>query len=173
MRTHGSAEELEQRRRKAVALLDKGCSPQEVVKRLGVSSRSVFRWRKAVEDGGAEALTAVPHPGRASFLSDDQKEDLVERLVEGARSQGFDNDLWTCPRVKLLIEREYGVSYHVDHVSRLLRSLGFTPQKPTRRAMERDEEAIENWVRKDWPRIKKRRRGSGRTLFSRTKPAFC
>lgn len=173
MRTHGSADELEQRRRKAVALLDKGCSPQEVVKRLGVSSRSVFRWRKAVQEGGPEALAAVPHPGRASFLSEDQKEDLVERLVEGARWQGFDSDLWTCPRVKLLIEREYGVSYHVDHVSRLLRSLGFTPQKPTRRAMERDDEVIETWVRKDWPRIKKRRRGFRRTSFSRTKPAFC
>jgi len=173
MRTHGSAEDLEQRRRKAVALLDEDCSPQEVVKRLGVSLRSVFRWRKAVEEGGSDALAAVPHPGRASFLSDDQKQDLVERLVEGAQSQGFDTDLWTCPRVKLLIEREYGVSYHVDHVSRLLRSLGFTPQKPTRRALERDEAAIETWIRKDWPHIKKRRRGSGRTSSSRTKAAFC
>ena len=173
MRTHGSARQLEQRRRKAVALLNEGCSPQEVVKRLGVSLRSVFRWRQAVEEGGPDALAAVPHPGRASFLNDDQKEDLVERLVEGARSQGFDSDLWTCPRVKLLIEREYGISYHVDHVSRLLRSLGFTPQKPARRAMERDDEAIENWIRKDWPRIKKRRRASEPILFSPTKPAFC
>jgi len=173
MRTYGSAQQLEQRRRKAVALLHKGCSPQDVVKQLGVSLRSVFRWRKVAEAGGRDALAATPHPGRASFLSDDQKEDLVERIVEGAQSQGFDSDLWTCPRVKLLIERLYGVSYHVDHVSRLLRSLGFTPQKPSRRAMERDEEAIENWVRKDWPRIKKRRRGSKRTSFSRTKPALC
>jgi transposase len=173
MRTHGSAQQLEQRRRKAVALLDDGCSPQEVVKRLGVSLRSLSRWRKAVENGGAEALAAVPHPGRASFLSEEQKEDLVDRLVEGAPSQGFDSDLWTCPRVKLLIERVYGVSYHVDYLPRLLRSLGFTPQKPTRRAAERDDEVIENWVRKDWPRIKKRRRGLKRTSFSRTKPAFC
>jgi len=173
MRTHGSAEDLEQRRRKAVALLDQDCSPQEVAKRLGVSLRSVFRWRKAVADGGAAALAAVPHPGRASFLSEDQQEDLVERLVEGAQSQGFDSDLWTCPRVKLLIERLYGVSYHVDHVARLLRGLGFTPQKPTRRALERDEQAIETWIRKDWPRIKKRRCGWGRTSSSRMKPAFC
>jgi transposase len=173
MRTHGSAEALEQRRRKAIALLDKGCAPQDVVGRLGVSLRSVQRWRKAVQENGDEAIAAVPHPGRASFLSDNQKEDLVDRLVEGAQSQGFDSDLWTCPRVKLLIERLYGVSYHVDHVSRLLRSLGFTPQKPSRRAVERDEEAIETWVRKDWPRIKKRRRGCKRTSFSSMKPAFC
>lgn len=173
MRTHGSAQQLEQRRRNAIALLDKGCSPQEVVRRLRVSLRSVQRWRQAVRENGKAVLAAVPHPGRASFLSDDQKEDLVERLVEGAQSQGFDSDLWTCPRVKLLIERLYDVSYHVDHVPRLLRSLGFTPQKPSRRAVERDEEAIETWVRKDWPRIKKRRRDSGRTSFSRMKPAFC
>lgn len=173
MRTHGSAQQLEQRRRKAIALLDKGCAPQEVVRRLRVSLRSVQRWRQAVREHGKAVLAAVPHPGRASFLSEDQKDDLVERLVEGAQSQGFDSDLWTCPRVKLLIERLYGVSYHVDHVSRLLRSLGFTPQKPLRRAVERDEEAIESWVRKDWPRVKKRRRGSGPTSFSRMKPAFC
>jgi transposase len=173
MRTHGSAQQLEQRRRKAIALLDEGCSPQEVAPRLRVSLRSVQRWRKAVQENGDEALVAVPHPGRASFLSDDQKEDLVDRLVEGAQSQGFDTDLWTCPRVKLLIERLYGVTYHVDHVSRLLHSFGFTPQKPSRRAVEREEEAIENWVRKDWPRIKKRRRVCKPTSSSRMKPAFC
>ncbi len=173
MRTHGSAQQLEQRRRKAIALLREGCWPQEVVRRLGVSLRSLQRWRKAVEENGPKALVAVPHPGRASFLSDEQKEDLLERLVEGPQSQGFDTDLWTCPRVKVLIERLYGVSYHVDHVSRLLHHLGFTPQKPARRAVERDEEAIENWVQKDWPRLKKRRRGSGRTSSLRTKPGFC
>ncbi len=173
MRTHGSAQQLEQRRRKAVALFEEGSSPQEVVKRLGVSSRSLSRWRKAVREGGTEALAAVPHPGRTPFLTEGEREDLVDRLVEGACSQGFDSDLWTCPRVKLLIERVYGVSYHVDYLPRLLRSLGFTPQKPTRRAVERDDEAIETWVRKDWPRIKKRRRGLGRTSFSPMKPAFC
>jgi transposase len=173
MRTHGSAHQLEQRRRKAVALLDEGCTPQEVAQRLVVSLRSLSRWRKAFGEGGSAALVAVPHPGRTPFLTEDQREDLVERLVEGAVSQGFDSDLWTCPRVKVLIEREYGVSYHVDYLPRLLRSLGFTPQKPTRRAVERDDEAVENWVRKDWPRIKKMRRGLGRTSFSRTNPAFC
>ena len=88
MRTHGSAQQLEQRRRKAVTLLHQGCSPQDVVKQLGVSLRSVFRWRKAVEAGGRDALAATPHPGRASFLSDDQKEDLAERIVEGRSPKG-------------------------------------------------------------------------------------
>jgi transposase len=67
--------------------------------------------------------------------------------------------LWTCPRVAQVIRREFGVRYHVDHIGRLLRSLGFTPQKPERRARERDESAIQRWVKQDWPRIKKTPRG--------------
>jgi transposase len=126
----------------------------------------VDRWKKAVREAGKQALAAVPHPGRASFLSAKQQDDLVQRLIAGAQSQGFDTDLWTCPRVKALIERRYGVAYHVDHIPRLLRALGFTPQKPQRRAIERNEEVIEQWVRKDWLRIKKRPRGSARTSFS-------
>lgn len=172
MRTHGSARQLEQRRLEAVALLDKGLSPEEVVSRLGVSRRSVDRWRQAVREQGKEALAAVPHPGRASFLTDRQQEDLIERLIAGALSQGFETDLWTCPRVQALIERRYKVTYHVDHLPRLLRRLGFTPQKPQRRALERDEEAIATWVRKDWRRIKKRPRASRPISFSRTNPAF-
>jgi transposase len=172
MRTHGSAEQLEQRRREAIALLDQGLSPEEVASRLRVSRRSVDRWRQAVREEGVEALAAVPHPGRACFLTDRQRKDLVERLVAGASWQGFPTDLWTCPRIQALIERRYKVTYHVDHIPRLLRSLGLTPQKPQRRAVERDEEAIATWVRQDWPRIKKRRRGSRPISSSRTNPAF-
>jgi transposase len=172
MRTHGSAEELERRRREAVALLDKGWSPQRVADELRVSRRSIDRWRQAVREGGSEAIASVPHPGRASFLSSRQQDDLVERLIAGAQSQGFDTDLWTCPRVKTLIERKYGVAYHVDHIPRLLRALGFTPQKPQRLALERDEESIEQWVQSDWLRIKKRPPGSRPTSFGKTKLAF-
>lgn len=172
MRTHGSAEQLERRRQEAIALLNQGWDPQEVVNRLGVSRRSVDRWRQAVREGGVKALAAVPHPGRASFLSVKQQADLIERLIAGAQSEGFDTDLWTCPRVKALIERRYSVAYHVDHIPRLLRTLGFTPQKPQRRAIERDEAAIQQWVRKDWSRIKKRPRGSRRTSFSSMNRAF-
>src|SRR5262245_50628295 len=172
MRTHGSGEQLEQRRREAVGLLDKGWSPQAVADKLRVSRRSVDRWRQAVREGGKQALAAVLHSGRASLLPPQQQDDLVRRLIAGARSQGFDTDLWTCPRVKAFIERKYGVTYHVDHIPRLLRALGFTPQKPQRRAVERDEEAIEQWVRKDWPRIKKRPRGFRRTSFLPMNRAF-
>jgi|RhiMetStandDraft_8_1073273.scaffolds.fasta_scaffold78920_1 transposase len=172
MRTHGSAQQLEQRRREAVALLDEGLSPAEVADRLRVSRRSVDRWRQVVREQGKESIAAVPHPGRASFLTDRQQEDLIKRLIAGARSQGFESDLWTCPRVRELIERKYQVSYHVDHLPRLLRRLGFTPQKPQRRAVERNEEAIATWIHRDWRRIKKRPRAWRPTSFSRTNPAF-
>jgi len=124
-----------------------------------------------VREQGKEALAAVPHSGRASFLTKRQQQDLIKRLIAGARSQGFETDLWTCPRVRELIERRYKVAYHVDHLPRLLRRLGFTPQKPQRRAIERNEEAIATWVQRDWRRIKKRPGGSRPISFLRTNPA--
>ena len=77
-------------------------------------------------------------------------------MVKGARAAGFATELWTCPRVAEWIEQHFGVSYHVDHVGRLLHSLGFSPQKPQRRAIERDEQAIEHWVEHTWARVKKK-----------------
>ena len=81
---------------------------------------------------------------------------VVARLLKGAKSNGFSTDLWTCPRVAQLIWERFGVDYHVDHIGRLLHGLGWGPQKPQRRAIERDEEAIRRWVNKEWPRIKKK-----------------
>ena len=85
---------------------------------------------------------------RRPELSEDQQEQLCDLLVEGARAAGYDSDLWTCRRVTALIQRHFGVSYHFNHVGRLLHALGFSPQKPLRRARERDEEAIERWRRR-------------------------
>jgi transposase len=80
---------------------------------------------------------------------------LTRILLKGAQAAGFETDLWTCPRVAEIIEQRFGVRYHVHHVSRLLHGLGFSPQKPVRRAVERDEAAIQQWVRSDWQRVKK------------------
>jgi len=155
MRTHGSAEELERRRRKAVALLSQGLSVAEVAKRVGAAERSVRHWRRTAEEFGEAALAATPHPGKSSKLSARQREGLRKRLLTGARSEGFDSDLWTCPRVKEVIRRRYGVDYHVDALPYVLKSLGFTCQKPQLKAVERDDAAIATWIAKDWPRIKK------------------
>jgi transposase len=81
---------------------------------------------------------------------------LEQLLLRGAEAAGYAQDLWTCPRVAQLIAREFGVAYHVAHVGRLLRRLGWTPQRPRRLARERDESQIQRWIKVDWPRIKKK-----------------
>ena len=85
----------------------------------------------------------------------------MARLLKGAKANGFPTDLWTCPRIAQVIEARYGVHYHVDHIVRLMASLGFSAQKPEKQAAERDEERIARWVALDWLRIKKSRTAAG------------
>lgn len=155
MRTQGSAAELEARRRIAGELLLQGKPVAEVARLVQASWSSVKRWKVAVERGGLEALAAKPHPGKPCRLSTRQKQQLVRILTQGPLKSGYGTDLWTCPRVAEVIERRFGIRYHVAHVWRLLSSLGWTCQKPEQRARERDEAAIERWHAQDWPRIKK------------------
>lgn len=159
MRPHGTAEELEARRRRAIRLLQEGHRQAEVARVVGTTRTSVGRWWKAYRRGGEAALRAKPPPGRPSKLTRAQKRGLVRRLLKGARAGGFATDLWTCPRIAELIRRLTGVVYHVDSLPRFLRALGFTCQKPEKRAWERDDEAVARWVAHEWPRIKKKRRG--------------
>jgi transposase len=157
MRPSGSPEQLERRRMKAIALLKEGFTPVEVARRLDVDRRSVRRWRAAHDEAGRDGLAARPVPGRPPRLDAKARSKLERKLLRGARACGFATELWTCPRVAKVIRREFGVKYHVDHIGRLLRSMGWSPQKPERRARERDEEAIRRWVKVDWPRVKKNR----------------
>jgi len=142
-------------------MLDVGMSTTDVARRLKVDPRSVRRWRQACRRRGEAGLRAKPAPGRSCRLSKRQRHGLRRRLLKGAKANGFATDLWTCPRVAEIIERRYGVSYHEDHIGRLLRSLGFSCQKPQKKAAERDESAIARWVAKDWPRIKKSEASAG------------
>lgn len=156
MRPVGSPETLEERRIEAVALLDQGYAPVEVARKFGVDRRSVRRWKASQKKKGKAGLKAVPAPGRPSRLDSRKKGKLRELILQGAQAGGFATELWTCPRIAQVIWREFKVHYHVDHVSRLLHSMGFSPQKPERRALERDEKAIRRWVKVDWPEIKKK-----------------
>jgi len=156
MRPHGSPEELERRRQRALALLDEGLQPVEVAQRLGVDRRSVRRWKAAARQGGLPALAARPASGRPPKLPMRLRPRLEKLLLRGAEAAGYAQDLWTCPRIAQLIGREFNVHYHVAHVGRLLRRLGWTPQRPRRRARERDDEQIQRWTKVDWPRIKKK-----------------
>ncbi|MFC1735154.1 IS630 family transposase [Candidatus Hydrogenedentota bacterium] len=155
MRPHGSPGQLEQRRNRAIELLEQGYQPVDVASMLGVDRRSVRRWKAAYRENGQEGINRKPAPGRPCKLGEKARQELERRLLKGAKAAGFPTDLWTCPRVARLISARFGVTYHVDHIGRLLRSLGWSPQRPQRRAAERNEEAIQGWIKEQWPRIKK------------------
>jgi len=140
---------------RAISLYQEGLQPVEIARRVRVDRRSVRRWKAAFLKSGQEAIRAKPLPGRPAKLNQAAKQVLEALLLRGARAVGYATDLWTCPRVAQVIQKTCGVRYHVDHIGRLLRSLGWTPQKPQRRAIERDEAAIQRWVKTEWPRIKK------------------
>lgn len=166
MRPTGSPEELERRRWRALALLDDGLLPSEVARRVGVDRRSVRRWKAAARKHGEAGVRARAAPGRPPRLTPAYKRRLEALLIKGPLATGFDTDLWTCPRVAELIQQRFGITYHVDHIGRLLHELGWSPQKPARRAVERDEKAIRRWVREDWPRVKKTPTAAGRRSSS-------
>jgi transposase len=140
-----------------MAMLKQGMKPAMVAKTLGTSLVSVGRWRKSCRVGGVEALAAKPVPGRPLKLSLAKRRRIASLLQKGPIHHGFATELWTLARVAEVIERHFRVSYHPSQVWRILRSLGWSCQKPESRARERDEEAIARWRRVDWPRIKKRR----------------
>ncbi len=155
MRTKGSAEALEMRRRIGGKLLQEGKGIREVSRWLGVSPSTVFRWKQALKTHGPEALRAKPHPGRSPKLTAAQKQELESLLLEGARAAGFPTDLWTLERVAQVIERAFGVRYHPRYVWHILTAMGWSAQKPARRARERDEEAIAAWRKEGWAKVKK------------------
>jgi transposase len=155
MRPRGSPEQLEKRRREAVRLLNRGKSLSEAADAVGASYSSVWRWRQAYREGGWEGLRPRPTPGRPSKLSEAQKQALRKVLEAGPLAAGYPTDLWTLRRVAEVIRKRFAVRYNTCHVWFVLRKLGWTCQKPERRARERDEEAIQRWRQRDWRRIKK------------------
>jgi transposase len=158
-RLKGSADLLEDRRRRALALWDTGLSLNEVGRRIPCAPSSVLRWLRARRRGGPDALRVRFSPGRPLKLGETQRRRLLRLLLRGAPAHGYQTQLWTTARIAEVIQREFGVHYHRDHVGRLMHSLNWSPQKPEARAVERDEEAIERWKQKEWPRVKKTLRG--------------
>jgi len=156
MRPKGSAEALEVRRRIAAKLLQEGRGIREVARLVGAAPSAVHGWKQALAAGGPEALKAKPHPGRPAELNVEQRAELEQLLLEGPLAAGFPTDLWTLARVAQVIERHFGVKHHPGHVWRILRDMDWRPQKPERRARERDEEAIAAWHKEEWPRLQKK-----------------
>lgn len=165
-RPKGSAELLEDRRRRALRLLDEGRSLHEVSHLMQCAPSSVMRWRDIRRRGGTKALKVRTSPGRPAKLAGSDRRRLIRLLLQGAMAHGYGTDLWTTSRIAEVIEREFGVSYHRDHVGRLLHGLSWSHQKPERRALERDEAAIRRWKRREWPRVKKTPHGWAPTSSS-------
>ena len=156
MRPQGSPQQLERRRRRAVKLLHEGATISEAARQVGCSHSAVILWRDLVRRRGEEALKAKPASGRPPRLSPRQMAKLPTLLLKGPLTWGYSTDLWTTKRIAELIRREFGVKFHRAHVGRLLDRLGWSCQKPERRALERDEKAIEDWKRHRWIALKKK-----------------
>jgi transposase len=168
MRPSGTAEQLEKRRRLAIALLRAGKAYREVARLVQASLSSVVRWKQAQRRDPRTGLRARPTPGRPPRLTRTQTERLRRLLLRGARAAGHTTELWTLKRIGQLIETEFGVRYSPVGVWKLLRhSLGWSWQKPERRARQRDEAAIDHWKTTPWPQIKKRRSTWGPPRVSR------
>ena len=152
---------LERRRLQAARLFDRGLSQSEVSRKLEVHRQSVSRWHQAWKEQGTRALLKAGRAGRKPRLLPSQLEELGCGLKEGPEVLGYGTGLWTTWRVADLIERQTGEKFHPGHVWRILRSLGWSCQRPTGRAIQRDEPAIRRWKRVRWPELKKRPSESG------------
>jgi transposase len=156
----------EERRKRAWVLYQGGWPQKQIAEALGVTKGAVSQWIKSAREGGEEALKARKSTGSPRRLSTEGRQRIPALLERGAESFGFKGDLWTCPRVAKVIERELGVKYHPAHVSRILKELGWTPQKPIRRAKQRKEAEIRRWKEERWPELKKRRAKKNEPLSS-------
>src|SRR3954463_11287824 len=162
----------EWRRLRALRLKKQGWYQGDTPAAMGVSEVSVSRWLARARVDGPEALLAHPAPGRAPALSPARRRLIPEFLWHGAEAYGFRGDVWTCARIAKVIEEELGVAYHKGHVARLLAELHWTPQVPIKRALQRDEGAIERWRDEVWPELRRRARRERRTLVFEDESGF-
>src|SRR5256884_4565200 len=146
---------LEQRRLLGARLLQQGVPQAEVARRVGVHRQSVSRWAQQLQRGGQRALKKAGRAGRRPRLRPEDLRRIERGLKRGPQALGYETGLWTSARVAHLIEKECGVRYHAGHAWRILRQLGWSCQRPTGRALERDEEKIRVWKQKRWPELKK------------------
>ena len=149
-------DESVRRRVRAGRMLLAGKTPAEAAHAVGVARQTAYTWKAILEDGGIDALRAMPGRGRPARLDESQLRALGRMLLQSPTAHGFGTELWTLKRVGVLIQRQYGVKFGQTQIWRILGGLGFSVQKPERRAMERDEDAVATWKRKTWPGLKKK-----------------
>jgi len=155
MRPYGTAQQLENRRRKAVRLLKQGRTYRSVAQKVSASTSSVVRWQQAYRKNGRAGLKPKLHPGRPPLLSEKQKKALVRILVKGPQEAGYWTDVWTLKRIGRIVKKNFGVRYCIGSLWNLMDGLGWSCQVPTKKARERREREIRYWKRHVWPHIKK------------------
>jgi transposase len=165
-------QQLERRRKQAGRLFASGkMILAAIARQLQVSRQSVSRWYTEWRSGGARALNGAGRAGRKPKLEPRKLQQVEKALRRGARANGFDTDLWTLPRVALVIERVTGVRYHPGHVWKILGAMDWTLQRPAKQARERDPKKVELWMKERWPAVKKTLGASKPGSSSRTKAA--
>jgi len=155
----------EARRWRALVLKQQGWKQQQIAEALGVSKGAVSQWMTLVREQGAKGLRTRPRSGAPCRLFPDELELLPVLLAEGAEAYGFRGAVWTCARIAKLIEWVFGVGYHRGHIARLLNRLGWTLQRPSERAVQRDEAQITYWRTTVWEELKKRHGWNGARWF--------
>jgi len=160
---------LEKRRLKGGKLLARGVSKSEVARRLGVTRQTVASWERRMAEDGRDGLKRG-ELGRPRQLDAGQERELGEVLMAGTLAAGYPTELWTLPRVGKLIAKRFGVEYSIGHLWHLLRRLGFSCQKPEKRALQRNEAEITRWKRHTWPALKKKPGGKVAPSSSSTNP---
>jgi transposase len=152
----------EGRRLRAWELKQQGWSQRLIAAALGVTPGAVSQWMTRAREGGVDGLRRRIAPGPQPKLTAEHLAQLPVLLALGARAWGFKEEVWTTRRIAAVIEQAFGVRYHPSHVSRLLRTIGWSPRKPVVRATQRDEAAIAAWYLRRWPALKKGRNAAVR-----------
>lgn len=176
-------DEAVKRRVRAGRLLLKGKAPSEVAKTVGAPRQTVYRWLAVLREQGIDGLRNMSKGGRPSIISVEQIDELREALLEGPVANGYGTDLWTLKRVRLLIEKRFGIQYSDVHVWRILGAMGFFSQKSEKCTLERSEEAVAHWKKSTWSVLKPpparrlgnrfyRRIGDVKTTHARVNTAF-
>lgn len=150
-------------------MFKQGMKQADVARALGVSRQSVSRWHRTWRKGGMNLLKRADRTGRPTQLTAVQLKQIERALLRGAVANGYPTELWTLRRVAEVIARLTAVSYHQGHVWRVLRGMGWSRQKPARRAVERDQEKIDAWVRDEWPALKRGPKRGEPGSYSRTR----
>lgn len=160
-----SREGQEWRRLRAWSLWQQGWKQKDIAMALGVTKGAVSQWIKRGKQAGAEGLRQSKAKGAEPRMSHEQRAQLPMFLLLGAEAFGYRGNVWTGQRVAEVIKRVFGISYHPDHCSRLLRQIGWSVQKPIERATQRNEEAIKHWKEQQWPALQKKQKPRSEPLF--------